>query len=90
MKNMNSKSIIPVGDIGGTKTNLRPFIREKRRPLLKVIKSYPGQGAPKLKDIIEQFLEKHSVSMTGRHSWGEAGSCALESINPTIFNRITG
>ena len=64
MKNIDHESIILAGDIGGTKTNLGLFIQGKRRPLLKVIETYPSQGALKLEDIIEQFLERHPVSIT--------------------------
>ena len=64
MKNTDNESIILAGDIGGTKTNLGLFIRGKRRPLLKVIETYSSRGALKLENIIEQFLERHHVSIT--------------------------
>ena len=65
MKNMDNESIILAGDIGGTKTNLGLFIRGKRRPRLKVIETYSSREALKLEDIIEQFLERHPVSIAG-------------------------
>ncbi|MDY7036501.1 MAG: glucokinase, partial [Thermodesulfobacteriota bacterium] len=63
IKNMDNKSIILAGDVGGTKTNLGLYTRGKRRPLLKVMETHPSRGRPKLENIIEQFLEKHHVSI---------------------------
>ncbi|MCG6947253.1 MAG: glucokinase [Deltaproteobacteria bacterium] len=57
------KHIVLAGDIGGTKTNLGLFSRGKRRPLAKVIETYPSREAPHLDSIIEQFLNKHRASI---------------------------
>jgi glucokinase len=64
MKNMDNEFIILAGDIGGTKTNLGLFLQGKKRPLLKVIETYSSREAIKLENIIEQFLEKHPVSIS--------------------------
>ncbi|MGD9037814.1 MAG: glucokinase, partial [Syntrophobacterales bacterium] len=53
------ENIVLAGDIGGTKTNLGLFSRGKRRPVAKVIETYPSREAPHLELIIEQFLDKH-------------------------------
>jgi glucokinase len=63
MKNPDNESFILAGDIGGTKTNLGLFLKGKRRPRLKVIETYSSRGALKLEHIIEQFLERHDVSI---------------------------
>jgi glucokinase len=64
MKNMDNELIILAGDIGGTKTNLGLFLQGKKRPLLKVIETYSSREAIKLENIIEQFLERHPVSIS--------------------------
>ena len=69
---MDNEPIILAGDIGGTKTNLGLFTQGKRRPRLKAIETYPSRGVPKLENIIEQFLEKHQVSI-GSACFGIAG-----------------
>ena len=53
------ENIVLAGDIGGTKTNLGLFSPGKRRPVVKVIETYPSREAPHLELIIEQFLHKH-------------------------------
>lgn len=57
------KNIVLAGDIGGTKTNLGLFSRGKRRPVAKVIETYPSRDAPHLESIIERFLSKHGTSI---------------------------
>jgi len=61
----SDNTFIMAGDIGGTKTVLGLFKRGKRRPLLKTIEKYPSQDASDLGDIIEQFLERHQLSVAG-------------------------
>jgi len=64
MKIMDNEFIILAGDIGGTKTNLGLFVRGKTRPLLKIMETYSSREALKLENIIEQFLERHPVSIS--------------------------
>ena len=49
------------GDIGGTKTHLGLFHMGKRRPILKVIESYPSGEASGPESLLEHFLNKHPV-----------------------------
>ncbi|MEJ2235986.1 MAG: glucokinase [Syntrophobacterales bacterium] len=63
MSGSRDKPLVLAGDIGGTKTNLGLFSRGKRRPLAKVIETYPSREAPHLDSIIEQFLNKHRASI---------------------------
>ncbi|MEE9527843.1 MAG: glucokinase [Syntrophobacteria bacterium] len=57
------ENIVLAGDIGGTKTNLGLFSRGKRRPVAKVIETYPSREAPHLESIIERFLNRHRASI---------------------------
>ena len=61
MSGSKDKPLVLSGDIGGTKTNLGLFSRGKRRPVAKVIETYPSREAPHLESIIEQFLYKHGA-----------------------------
>jgi glucokinase len=60
------ENVVLAGDIGGTKTNLGLFSRGKRRPVAKIIETYPSREAPHLESIIEQFLSKHRPVISGR------------------------
>ena len=55
--------MVLAGDIGGTKTNLGLFILGKKRPLLKIMETYPSREAPDLENIIARFLKTHPVSV---------------------------
>ncbi len=57
--------IVLAGDIGGTKTNLGLFLKGKRRPLVRAFETYSSTEAPNLEYIIDQFLERHQVSIAG-------------------------
>jgi len=72
MTRPGKQRLILAGDIGGTKTNLGLFRKGKRRPVVKVIKTYPSQEAPSLSYIIEQFLAKHPAAVTNA-CFGVAG-----------------
>ncbi|MBW1742296.1 MAG: glucokinase, partial [Deltaproteobacteria bacterium] len=72
MTRPGKQRLILAGDIGGTKTNLGLFRKGKRRPVVKVIKTYPSQEAPNLSYIIEQFLAKHPAAVTNA-CFGVAG-----------------
>ena len=58
------KTFVLAGDIGGTKTNLGLFLKGKKRPVPKVIETFPSQNLPDLEHIIRQFLEMHPVPVT--------------------------
>lgn len=64
MTESRDKTVVLAGDIGGTKTNLGLFYQGKRRPLSKVIETYPSLEAPNLEYIIEGFLERHKVAVS--------------------------
>ena len=64
MINLEDRTLVLAGDIGGTKTNLGNFLKGKKRPVQKVIETYPSIEAPNLEHIIERFLEKNRVSVT--------------------------
>ena len=63
MTGSEDKPLVLAGDIGGTKTNLGLFSRGKRRPVAKVIETYPSREAPHLESIIERFLNRHPASI---------------------------
>jgi len=54
---------ILAGDIGGTKTNLGIFKRGARRPLLKILKTYPSGKYPDVESILAGFLKECPVSV---------------------------
>ncbi len=64
MSRTQDKEMVLAGDIGGTKTHLGLFHRGKRRPILEVMETYPSREAPNLEFIVEQFLERHHVTVT--------------------------
>ena len=72
MTSAHRESFILAGDIGGTKTNLGLFTRGKRRPVLKVMETYPSQKAPNLEYLIGRFLENYPVSISNA-CFGVAG-----------------
>jgi glucokinase len=57
--------MVLAGDIGGTKTNLGLFRKGERRPAAAVMDSFPSGEASGLERIVEQFLDKHPVSVAG-------------------------
>jgi glucokinase len=63
MNDLEDRTLVLAGDIGGTKTNLGLFVRGKRRPLPKVIERYSSRRAANLENIIKRFLERHPVSI---------------------------
>ena len=63
MSGSEDKPLVLAGDIGGTKTNLGLFSRGKRRPVAKVIATYPSREAPHLESVIERFLNRHRASI---------------------------
>lgn len=63
MNDLEDRTLVLAGDIGGTKTNLGLFFRGKRRPLPKVIEGYSSRRAANLENIIQRFLERHQVSI---------------------------
>lgn len=63
MTDTAERDLVLAGDIGGTKTDLGLFFQGKRRPVAKVIETYPSREAPHLEAIIERFLDKHDGSI---------------------------
>ncbi|MBW1858899.1 MAG: glucokinase [Deltaproteobacteria bacterium] len=72
MTRHGDQRLILAGDIGGTKTNLGLFRKGKRRPVVKVTRSYPSREAANLAQILEQFLARHPVTVAGA-CFGVAG-----------------
>jgi len=72
MTDIEERSLILAGDIGGTKTNLGLFRRGKKRPVLKVVETYPSRPAPSLEHIVKSFLGKHQVRVS-KACFGIAG-----------------
>jgi len=67
-----TKDLILAGDVGGTKTHLGLFQRGKRRPIPRVVETYPSCEAPDLETLIRRFFNAHPVSVTGA-CFGVAG-----------------
>jgi glucokinase len=65
-------SFVLAGDIGGTKTNLGLFIKEKRRPILSVTETYSSSEYSNLENILERFFKIHPLPVTGA-CFGVAG-----------------
>jgi len=63
MRKLPDKHYFLAGDIGGTKTNLGLFQEGKKRPVVKLMETYPSSSAASLEAIIEQFLAIHPVSI---------------------------
>jgi glucokinase len=66
------ENVVLAGDIGGTKTNLGLFRIGKTRPLASVIETYSSREAPNLEYIVERFLQKREVAISGA-CFGVAG-----------------
>jgi glucokinase len=63
MADVSRDTMVLAGDIGGTKTHLGLFAKGKKRPLLKVMNTYPSQEAVGLGDIVDQFLGEYGNSV---------------------------
>jgi glucokinase len=72
MIDIGERSLVLAGDIGGTKTNLGLFRKGKKRPVLKVLETYPSRRATSLEDIVKDFLGKHRVQVS-KACFGIAG-----------------
>lgn len=72
MINPGNRPLVLAGDIGGTKTNLGLFRMGKKRPVPKVIETYPSRESPNLALIVEKFLGMHQVSIASA-CFGVAG-----------------
>ncbi len=64
MSTTSNEILVLAGDIGGTKTNLGLFAEGKRRPIPKVLASYPSRQASDLESIVSQFLHNHHATVT--------------------------
>ena len=72
MTDIEERNLILAGDIGGTKTDLGLFRRGKKRPVLKVVETYPSRPASSLEHIVKSFLGKHQVRVS-KACFGIAG-----------------
>ncbi len=72
MRSPKIKDLVIAGDVGGTKTHLGLFQRGKRRPIPKVVETYPSSEAPDLETLLRRFLDAHPFSVTGA-CFGVAG-----------------
>jgi len=56
---MEDGSAVLAGDIGGTKTGLGLYVKDKGRISATVVRSYPSRDVPRLEPIVEAFLSAH-------------------------------
>jgi glucokinase len=70
------------GDIGGTNTRLGLFSTGKRRPALEAMEVYFSREFSRLEDILEQFLGRNAVSVSGG-CFGIAGPVEKGGIQTT-------
>jgi glucokinase len=66
------KTFVLAGDIGGTKTNLGLFSKDKDRPAIKVLETFSSPDAPDLEHIIRRFLHMHPAPVSSA-CFGVAG-----------------
>jgi glucokinase len=66
------KTLVLAGDIGGTKTNMGLFSKDKDHPVLEVMETFSSSDAPDLEHIIRKFLHKHPAAVSGA-CFGVAG-----------------
>lgn len=64
MKALKKSTLILAGDIGGTKTDIGFFVKGKRRPILKELKTYHSKQSSSLEEIIEQFLDNYRLRVS--------------------------
>jgi glucokinase len=67
-----SEKTFLAGDIGGTKTNLGLFEVGRKRPRLKIFRSYPSREAGGLETILVDFVGRYGVHPSGA-AFGIAG-----------------
>ncbi len=82
MNNSGEGAFMLAGDIGGTKTEIGLFIKGKRRPILRRIETYASRGAPDLEILIEQFMKKHPLPVSGA-CFGIAGPVQKGQVRTT-------
>jgi glucokinase len=58
------KTLVLAGDIGGTKTNMGLFSKDKDRPVLKVMETFSSPDEPDLEHIIRKFLHRHPAAIS--------------------------
>jgi glucokinase len=58
------KGLVLAGDIGGTKTNLGLFSKDKENPILIVMETFSSPEAPDLEHIIRKFLHVHPATVS--------------------------
>ena len=61
---MKESSVVLAGDIGGTKTGLGLYVKDKGRLSATVIRSYISRDAPHLEPIVEAFLSAHPATVS--------------------------
>jgi glucokinase len=78
---MKESSVVLAGDIGGTKTNLGLYTKERGRLSVKSLKSYASRDAPHLEPIVEAFLSAHPATVSSA-CFGIAGRSWMEDAKP--------
>ncbi|NLA76051.1 MAG: glucokinase, partial [Deltaproteobacteria bacterium] len=73
MRDNTTEDYVLAGDIGGTKTNLGIFVMGKRRPRIKVFKSFPSSEFNGLEEIVALFLSENRYTLK-RACFGVAGT----------------
>ncbi|MBN2059826.1 MAG: glucokinase [Deltaproteobacteria bacterium] len=86
------KKIILAGDIGGTKTELGIFMMGKKRPSLKVFKTFSSVNYSGFDEIVARFLAIHPSHVAGA-CFGVAGpvingKCRMTNLPWTISESI--
>ena len=61
---MKKNTLVLAGDVGGTKTNLGLYTKERGRLSVKALKSYASRDASHLEPIIEKFFSNHPASVS--------------------------
>jgi glucokinase len=72
----NQVEYILAGDIGGTKTNLGIYSKGARRPLLKILKTYPSGQYPDAESLVTKFVKEFPVPV----------QCACFGIAGPVYN----
>ena len=89
---MSPKKIILAGDIGGTKTELGLFVMGRKRPSLKIVRTFSTNNYSDFDEIVRQFLDIHPGYIAGA-CFGIAGPvingrCKMTNLPWTIFETL--
>ena len=88
----HDQKIVLAGDIGGTKADLGLFEMGRKRPSLKIVKTFSSTNYTEFDEIIRKFLEIHSMPIAGA-CFGVAGpvingKCKMTNLPWTISETL--